>query len=65
MSVADCQRQSVGGIVLRQLAECQQRLDHALTSEKEATAMLKARCKELDIVFDKTKKAYVYRVHES
>ena len=41
------------------------RLDHALTSEKEATAMLKARCKELDIVFDKTKKAYVYRVHES
>ena len=41
------------------------RLEHALTSEKEATAMLKARCKELDIVFDKTKKAYVYRVHES
>lgn len=41
------------------------RLDHALTSEKEATAMLKARCKELDIVFDKNKKAYVYRVHES
>lgn len=41
------------------------RLDHALTSEKEATAMLKARCKELDIVFDKSKKAYVYRVHES
>ena len=41
------------------------RLDHALTSEKEATAMLKNRCKELDIVFDKTKKAYVYRVHES
>lgn len=41
------------------------RLDHALTSEKEATAMLKARCKELDIVWDKNKKAYVYRVHES
>ena len=41
------------------------RLDHALTSEKEATAMLKARCKELDIVWDKVKKTYVYRVHES
>ena len=41
------------------------RLDHALTSEKEATAMLKARCKELDIVWDKVKKTYVYRMHES
>ena len=50
---------------VQEVFEGLKRLDHALTSEKEATAMLKARCKELDIVFDKTKKAYVYRVHES
>ena len=41
------------------------KLDHALTSEKEALAMLKARTAELDIVWDKTKKKYVYRNHES
>ena len=50
---------------VQEVFEGLKRLDHALTSEKESTAMLKARCKELDIVFDKTKKAYVYRVHES
>ena len=50
---------------VQEVFEGLKRLDHALTSEKEATAMLKNRCKELDIVFDKTKKAYVYRVHES
>ena len=50
---------------VQEVFEGLKRLDHALTSEKEATAMLKARCKELDIVFDKNKKAYVYRVHES
>ena len=50
---------------VQEVFEGLKRLEHALTSEKEATAMLKARCKELDIVFDKTKKAYVYRVHES
>lgn len=36
-------------------------LDHALTSEKESTAMLKARIAELNIVWDKTAKAYVYK----
>jgi len=41
------------------------RLDHALTSKKEALALLSKRCEELGIVFDKNKKAYVYRVHES
>lgn len=50
---------------VQEVFEGLKRLDHALTSEKEATAMLKNRCKELDIVFDKTKKSYVYRVHES
>lgn len=35
-------------------------LDHALTSEKEATAMLKARLSELGIVWDKTEKVYKY-----
>ena len=35
-------------------------LPHALTSEKEATAMLKARLSELGIVWDKTAKAYKY-----
>ena len=50
---------------VQEVCEGLKRLDHALTSEKEATAMLKNRCKELDIVFDKNKKAYVYRVHES
>lgn len=36
-------------------------LDHALTSEKEATAMLKTRIAELGIVWDKTAKSYVYK----
>ena len=36
-------------------------LTHALTSEKEATAMLKARLAELGIVWDKTTKAYEYK----
>ena len=35
-------------------------LDHALTSEKEATALLKARLAELKIVWDKSAKAYKY-----
>ena len=36
-------------------------LPHALTSEKEATAMLKARLAELGIVWNKTTKAYEYK----
>ena len=36
-------------------------LKHALTSEKESTAMLKSRLAELGIVWDKTAKAYVYK----
>ena len=36
-------------------------LPHALTSEKEATAMLKARLGELGIVWNKTNKAYEYK----
>ena len=35
-------------------------LNHALTSEKEATAMLKARIAELGIVWDKAEKVYRY-----
>ena len=35
-------------------------LEHALTSEKEATAMLKSRLAELGIVWDKTAKVYKY-----
>jgi len=35
-------------------------LDHALTSEKESTALLKARLAELNIVWDKSAKAYKY-----
>ena len=35
-------------------------LEHALTSEKEATAMLKARLAELNIVWDKSEKTYRY-----
>ena len=35
-------------------------LSHALTSEKEATAMLKARLAELNIVWDKNAKTYKY-----
>lgn len=35
-------------------------LKHALTSEKEATAMLKARIAELGIVWDKAEKVYKY-----
>lgn len=35
-------------------------LNHALTSEKEATAMLKARIAELGIVWDKAEKVYKY-----
>ena len=36
-------------------------LDHALTSEKEATVLLKERISELNIVWDKAAKAYVYK----
>jgi hypothetical protein len=36
-------------------------LNHALTSEKEAIAMLKSRLAELGIVWDKAAKAYVYK----
>lgn len=36
-------------------------LTHALTSEKEATAMLKARLAELGIIWDKTNKVYTYK----
>lgn len=36
-------------------------MTHALTSEKESMAMLKARVSELGIVWDKAKKAYVYK----
>ena len=36
-------------------------LEHALTSEKEATAMLKSRLAELGIVWNKTTKAYEYK----
>ena len=36
-------------------------LDHALTSEKEAMAMLKNRLAELGIVWDKAKKAYTWK----
>jgi hypothetical protein len=36
-------------------------LSHALTSEKEATALLKERLAELNIVWDKGAKAYVYK----
>lgn len=36
-------------------------LDHALTSEKEATAMLKAKISDLGIIWDKSAKAYVYK----
>ena len=36
-------------------------LDHALTSEKEATAMLKAKIADLGIIWDKSAKAYVYK----
>ena len=36
-------------------------LDHALTSEKEATAMLKAKISDLGIIWDKSAKDYVYK----
>ena len=36
-------------------------IQHALTSEKEATAMLKARLAELGIVWDKAAKRYAYK----
>ena len=36
-------------------------LDHALTSEKEATALLKNRIAELGIIYDKATKAYVWK----
>jgi hypothetical protein len=36
-------------------------IDHALTSEKEATAMLKAKIADLGIIWDKSAKAYVYK----
>ena len=35
-------------------------IPHALTSEKEATAMLKERLAELNIVWDKAAKVYKY-----
>jgi hypothetical protein len=38
-------------------------LDHALTSEKEATAMLKARLAELGIVWNKSERAYEYKAN--
>lgn len=37
------------------------KLDHGLTSEKEAKAMLKKRMDELGIVYDKTAKTYAYK----
>lgn len=37
------------------------KLNHALTSEKEAKAMLKARLEELGIVWNKSAKAYEYK----
>ena len=37
------------------------KLDHGLTSEKEAKAMLKKRMDELGIIYDKTAKAYAYK----
>lgn len=37
------------------------KLDHGLTSEKEAKAMLKKRMDELGIVYDKTAKNYAYK----
>lgn len=37
------------------------KLDHGLTSEKEAKAMLKKRLDELGIVYDKTAKTYAYK----
>ena len=36
-------------------------LDHGLTSEKEAKAMLKKRMDELGIIYDKTSKSYAYK----
>lgn len=36
-------------------------IDHALTSEKEATALLKSRIAELGIIYDKATKAYVHK----
>lgn len=37
------------------------KLDHGLTSEKEAKAMLKKRMDELGIIYDKTAKTYAYK----
>lgn len=39
------------------------KLDHGLTSEKEAKAMLKKRMDELGIVYDKTAKTYAYKAN--
>ncbi len=39
-------------------------IDHALTSEKEATALLKTRIADLGIIYDKAKKAYVWKEAE-
>ena len=36
-------------------------IDHALTSEKEATALLKSRIAELGITYDKSAKAYIWK----
>ena len=37
------------------------KLDHGLTSEKEAKAMLKKRMDDLGIIYDKTSKSYAYK----
>lgn len=41
------------------------KLNHALTSEKEAKAMLKARLEELGIVWNKTAKKYEYKAENN
>jgi len=46
---------------VREAAQLIKAIPHALTSEKEATAMLKSRLAELNIVWDKAAKAYVYK----
>lgn len=39
------------------------KLDHGLTSEKEAKAMLKKRMDELGIIYDKASKSYAYKTN--
>lgn len=43
-----------------QCHEAIKKLNHALTSEKEITAMLRARCKELGFVWNKVQKVWEY-----